>query len=78
MKLSLLPLTSLVPVAAAHFKLDYPTVRGGNKDKMPTYPCGTLSQSSTRTKVSLWWLLPHSCDHGPRADDLLGPAGPGR
>lgn len=53
MKLSLLSLAAIAPLVAAHFKLDYPTARGENEDKMTTFPCGTLSQSSERTKVSI-------------------------
>ncbi|EYE96985.1 putative GPI anchored protein [Aspergillus ruber CBS 135680] len=53
MKLSILSLTALTPLAAAHFKLDYPTPRGENEDKMTTFPCGGLAQSSERTKVSI-------------------------
>lgn len=53
MKPSLLSLASLVPLVAAHFKLDYPTSRGENEDTMTTFPCGGLSPSSERTKVSL-------------------------
>ena len=53
MKPALLSLASLVPLVAAHFKLDYPTSRGENEDTMTTFPCGGLSPSSERTKVSL-------------------------
>lgn len=53
MKPSLLSLASLVPLVAAHFKHDYPTSRGENEDTMTTFPCGGLSPSLERTKVSL-------------------------
>ncbi|KAE8146744.1 hypothetical protein BDV25DRAFT_143394 [Aspergillus avenaceus] len=53
MKLSILSLASMASLASAHFKLDYPTSRGKSEDKMPQFPCGGLSQSSERTKVSL-------------------------
>ena len=48
--LSGLPLLSL---AAAHFTLDYPKVRGFNEDTLPTFPCGGFDTvSSERTTVS--------------------------
>lgn len=53
MQLPLLTLASLAPLVAAHFKLDYPESRGVNEDKMTQFPCGGLSASSDRTKVSL-------------------------
>ncbi|KAL2216952.1 putative GPI anchored protein [Thermoascus aurantiacus ATCC 26904] len=53
MKLSLVSLASLVPLAAAHFKLDYPPSRGFVEDTMPRFPCGGLAQSSNRTVLSL-------------------------
>lgn len=53
MKLSILSLAALTPLVAAHFKLDYPTPRGENEDKMTTFPCGGLAQSSERTNVSI-------------------------
>ncbi|KAJ6087853.1 hypothetical protein N7467_006767 [Penicillium canescens] len=53
MKFSLLTLASVVPMAAAHFKLMYPTSRGFDEDTMPNFPCGGMSQSSNRTKLPL-------------------------
>ncbi|KAJ5742697.1 uncharacterized protein N7511_011098 [Penicillium nucicola] len=53
MKFSILALTSVVPMAAAHFKLMYPTSRGFDEDTMPNFPCGGMSQSSNRTKLPL-------------------------
>ncbi|KAE8374867.1 hypothetical protein BDV26DRAFT_269114 [Aspergillus bertholletiae] len=53
MKLSILSLASLAPLVSAHFKLNYPASRGFDEDKMPQFPCGGMSQSSERTKVSL-------------------------
>lgn len=53
MKFSLLFFASVAPLVAAHFKLDYPTARGEDEDKMGTFPCGGLDQSSERTKISL-------------------------
>lgn len=53
MKFSLLAFTAIVPLAAAHFKLMYPTSRGSNTDTMTNFPCGGLSQSSNRTQLPL-------------------------
>ncbi|CDM27365.1 hypothetical protein DTO013E5_8480 [Penicillium roqueforti] len=53
MKLSLFTFTAIVPLAAAHFKLMYPTSRGFDEDTMPNFPCGGMSQSSNRTKLPL-------------------------
>ncbi|KAJ5372935.1 hypothetical protein N7517_004941 [Penicillium concentricum] len=53
MKFSLLAFTAIVPLAAAHFKLMYPTSRGFNEDTMANFPCGGMSQSSNRTKLPL-------------------------
>ncbi|KAB8231938.1 hypothetical protein ETB97_004825 [Aspergillus alliaceus] len=53
MKLSILSLASLAPLVSAHFKLNYPTSRGSSEDKMNQFPCGGMSQSSERTKISL-------------------------
>jgi hypothetical protein len=53
MKFSVLALVSVVPMAAAHFKLMYPTSRGFDEDTMPNFPCGGMSQSSNRTKLPL-------------------------
>lgn len=53
MKFSLLAFTAIVPLAAAHFKLIYPTSRGFNEDTMPNFPCGGMGQSSNRTKLPL-------------------------
>lgn len=58
MKLSLLTLTSLTSLATAHFHLNYPTSRGFDANKMTTFPCGDLSQSSNRTKVPLSGSFP--------------------
>ncbi|RJE18240.1 hypothetical protein PHISCL_09425 [Aspergillus sclerotialis] len=52
MKLSLFSLASLVPFAAAHFRLVYPTARERVEDKMSIFPCGG-SPSTERTKVSI-------------------------
>ncbi|KAJ9298950.1 hypothetical protein DTO271G3_3192 [Paecilomyces variotii] len=53
MKFSLLSLAAIVPLAAAHFKLEYPPSRGFDEDNMPEFPCGGFPQSSNRTKLSL-------------------------
>jgi hypothetical protein len=53
MKFSLFSLAAIVPFAAAHFKLNYPTSRGFDEDTMPNFPCGGMSQSSNRTKLPL-------------------------
>ena len=53
MKFSILSLAAIVPFAAAHFKLNYPTSRGFNEDTMPNFPCGGMSQSSNRTQLPL-------------------------
>ncbi|KAE8351367.1 putative GPI anchored protein [Aspergillus coremiiformis] len=53
MKLSILSLASLAPLVSAHFKLNYPASRGFDEDKMSQFPCGGVSQSSERTKISL-------------------------
>lgn len=53
MKLSALSLAALTPLVAAHFKLDYPPSRGVNEDKMTEFPCGGMSVSDDRTKISL-------------------------
>ncbi|KAH8688814.1 hypothetical protein BGW36DRAFT_309413 [Talaromyces proteolyticus] len=49
--LSFLP---LLPIAAAHFTLDWPASRGFDEDKMPTFPCGGFdTPSSNRTTIAL-------------------------
>ncbi|KAJ5952936.1 uncharacterized protein N7479_011349 [Penicillium vulpinum] len=53
MKFSLFALTAIVPFAAAHFKLMYPTSRGFDEDTMANFPCGGMGQSSNRTKLPL-------------------------
>ncbi|CAG8890466.1 unnamed protein product [Penicillium egyptiacum] len=53
MKFSLLAFTAIVPLAAAHFKLMYPTSRGFDEDTMTHFPCGGIGQSSNRTKLPL-------------------------
>jgi hypothetical protein len=53
MKFSILALAAIVPYAAAHFKLNWPTSRGFDEDTMPNFPCGGMSQSSNRTKLPL-------------------------
>lgn len=53
MKFSILSLVSLIPIAAAHFKLVYPSSRDRMVDKMTEYPCGGSPPSAERTKVSL-------------------------
>ncbi|KAJ5092509.1 hypothetical protein NUU61_007379 [Penicillium alfredii] len=58
MKFSLLSLAFLVPLAAAHFRLDYPEARGENEDQMPNFPCGGFSQSSKRTQLPLSGSIP--------------------
>lgn len=43
-----------LPLAAAHFKLDYPPARGFDEDKLPTFPCGGQDKASAnRTSVSM-------------------------
>lgn len=53
MKFSLLSLAAIVPLAAAHFKLNYPPSRGFDEDNMPEFPCGGFAQSDNRTKLSI-------------------------
>ncbi|KAJ5824892.1 hypothetical protein N7447_007232 [Penicillium robsamsonii] len=53
MKFSLVAFTAIVPLAAAHFKLMYPTSRGFDEDTMANFPCGGMGQSSNRTKLPL-------------------------
>lgn len=53
MKLSL-PLFLLAPLAAAHFKLDFPPARGFDEETLPTFPCGGQNTvSSNRTQWPL-------------------------
>lgn len=49
----LLSLAMVLPMAAAHFILQYPTSRGFDEEKMPDFPCGGQPQSSTRTQIPL-------------------------
>lgn len=53
MKFSLLSFAAVLPMAAAHFTIQYPTSRGLNEEKMPEFPCGGMPPSSTRTKLPL-------------------------
>ncbi|KAF7180371.1 hypothetical protein CNMCM7691_009539 [Aspergillus felis] len=53
MKFSPAYLLSFAPIVAAHFQIQYPTSRGFDEDKMPTFPCGGMTQSSNRTQVSI-------------------------
>lgn len=53
MKFSPAYLLSLAPIVAAHFHLEYPISRGFDEDKLPTFPCGGMPQSSNRTQVSI-------------------------
>ncbi|CRG88864.1 putative protein AFUA_6G02800 [Talaromyces islandicus] len=47
-------LSPLLPIAAAHFTLDWPPARGFDEDKMPTFPCGGFgTPSSNRTSIAL-------------------------
>ena len=47
-------LLSLLPLASAHFKLEYPPARGFDEDTLPTFPCGGQDKvSTTRTTVSM-------------------------
>jgi hypothetical protein len=49
-----LHLSPLLPIAAAHFTLDWPPSRGFDEDKMPTFPCGGYdTPSSNRTSIAL-------------------------
>lgn len=57
MKFPLLSL-ALAPLAAAHFRLQYPESRGFDEDTMDQFPCGGLSQSSNRTKVPISGSFP--------------------
>lgn len=46
---------ALAPVALAHFQLKYPTARGFDEDKEPTFPCGgfdTVSSQRTDFPIS--------------------------
>ncbi|EAW08822.1 putative GPI anchored protein [Aspergillus clavatus NRRL 1] len=58
MKFSPVYLLSLAPLAAAHFKLEYPASRGRNEDTMANYPCGGMAQSSNRTQIPLSGSFP--------------------
>lgn len=40
---------ALAPVALAHFNLEYPTSRGFDEDKEPTFPCGGFDTVGSRT-----------------------------
>lgn len=43
-----------LPLATAHFQLNYPPARGFDEDKLPTFPCGGQDKVSTsRTSVSM-------------------------
>lgn len=53
MKLSILSLAALAPLAAAHFELVYPTSRPQKIDTMMQFPCGNSDPTGERTKVSL-------------------------
>lgn len=53
MKLSILSLAALAPLATAHFKLVYPTSRPRIVDTMMEFPCGKSDPTAERTKVSL-------------------------
>ncbi|KAL4805870.1 hypothetical protein BDV18DRAFT_160736 [Aspergillus unguis] len=52
MKSLILPFT-LLPLAAAHFELNYPPSRGTDHENQAEFPCGGLSPSTNRTRVSL-------------------------
>lgn len=58
MKFSLLSLAAVVPMAAAHFTLQYPVSRGFDEDTMPEFPCGGMSQSSNRTQLPVSGSFP--------------------
>ncbi|KAI9749733.1 MAG: hypothetical protein M4579_006761 [Chaenotheca gracillima] len=45
---------SLLAVASAHFKLDYPAARGFDEDKLPTFPCG--GQNAVSSNRTAWPL----------------------
>lgn len=49
----LLPL-SLLPFAAAHFKLNYPPARGFDEDTLSTFPCG--GQNTVSSNRTAWPL----------------------
>lgn len=53
MKLFILSLASLAPLAAAHFKIEYPNSRTRVEEKMPIFPCGGSPPTKTRTQVPL-------------------------
>lgn len=43
-----------LPLAAAHFNLDFPPARGFDEDKLPTFPCGGQDKiSGNRTSVPM-------------------------
>lgn len=45
---------ALTPVALAHFQLNYPTSRGFDEDKEPTFPCGGFDTvQSQRTDFAI-------------------------
>lgn len=49
----LLLLATVLPIAAGHFVMQYPTSRGFDEEKMSQFPCGGFPQSSERTKLPL-------------------------
>lgn len=64
MRFSLLSLAAVLPMAAAHFTLQYPTSRGFDEDTMPEFPCGGMSQSSNRTQLPLDGSFPVALEMG--------------
>lgn len=40
----------LIPLASAHFKLDYPTSRGADSKNQRTFPCGGHPPTTNRTE----------------------------
>lgn len=51
-------LLAMASVATAHFHLVSPPSRGFNADTMATFPCGSLSQMTDRTKIPLSGSIP--------------------
>ncbi|KAF2237913.1 hypothetical protein EV356DRAFT_363035 [Viridothelium virens] len=45
-------LLALLPLASAHFKLNYPAARGFDEDTLPTFPCG--GQNNVSPNRTMW------------------------
>ena len=73
MRFSLISLAAIVPLATAHFHLQYPVSRGFVEDTMPEFPCGGRPQSSNRTQLPLSGSFPValSMGHSQTAVEVL-------